>query len=116
MKYLLAKVKKGENLSHLARFAITSFLVNIGFSIDEIVDLWRSSPDFDENIARYQVEHIAGLRGSGTKYIPPSCKTLKVHGICPSGVECDEKKNPLKYYYRKLKERKGRKSNAKQKR
>ncbi|MEM4151973.1 MAG: hypothetical protein QW663_04615, partial [Nitrososphaerota archaeon] len=26
---------------------------------------------------RYQVEHIAGLRGSRIKYGPPSCQTMK---------------------------------------
>jgi len=102
MRYILNKIKKGENLPHIARFAITSFLLNAGFSVDDVIDIWRLSPDFDEDIARYQVEHIAGLRGSGTKYTPPSCKTLKVHGICTEEMQCDEEKNPIRYYFRRL--------------
>lgn len=32
----------------------------------------------------YQVEHIAGMRGSGARYIPPKCETMRTHGLCPS--------------------------------
>ncbi|MFX0198433.1 MAG: DNA primase regulatory subunit PriL, partial [Candidatus Hodarchaeota archaeon] len=49
-------------------------------------------------------EHIAGRRGSRTKYIPPRCDTLRTHGICHTSEEiCKGIRHPLAYYRRKLK-------------
>ena len=94
---------KGEHLSHVARFAITSFLLNIGVEVEEVVKLFTRIPDANERITRYQVEHIAGLRGSKTKYTPPKCETLKTHGLCVEGGRfCGRVKHPLTYYRRAL--------------
>jgi DNA primase large subunit len=62
-------------------------------------------PDFNEKIARYQVEHIAGLRGSRTRYKPPSCQTMRSLGLCvEDGRLCPKWiKNPLEF--RKPKDR-----------
>lgn len=35
------------NLAHSMRFAMTSFLLNVGMSVDEILNLFNISPDFD---------------------------------------------------------------------
>lgn len=35
--------------------------------------------DYSERMTRYQVEHIAGEKGSRTRYIPPKCDTLQAH-------------------------------------
>ena len=93
----------GRRASHMERFALTSFLVNAGMDVDEIVKLFVSVTDFDEQFTRYQVEHIAGLRGSRTRYTPPTCSTLRTHGVChnPDRI-CQGVKHPLSYYRRKL--------------
>jgi DNA primase large subunit len=92
----------GQHLSHLGRFALTTFLFNIGVSVDEIVKLFANQSDFNEKMTRYQVEHIAGSKGSKTKYKPPNCDTLRTHGLCLLRVEeCRNMKNPLVYYKRK---------------
>jgi len=97
-------IASGRPASHIGRFALTSFLVNIGMTVENVIDLFRSISDFDERMTRYQVEHIAGVRGSRTKYIPPRCDTLRTHGICPSTDEiCKKIRHPLAYYRRKLK-------------
>ncbi|KPV64580.1 MAG: DNA primase large subunit PriL [Candidatus Bathyarchaeota archaeon BA2] len=97
-------IMSGRSTSHIGRFALTSFLINIGMTVDNIIDLFRSVSDFDERMTRYQVEHIAGVRGSRTKYIPPRCGTLRTHGICLSPDEiCKKIRHPLAYYRRKLK-------------
>lgn len=98
MRELLRKQTSGENLSHSARFALASFLVSIGLSVDEILDIFRSSPDFREDIARYQVEHIAGLRGSRVKYSPYKCDNMRSLGLCR--WECEKVVHPLQYFYR----------------
>ncbi|MEM1630682.1 MAG: DNA primase large subunit PriL [Thermofilum sp.] len=98
MRELLRKQSSGENLSHSARFALASFLISIGLSVDEVLDLFRSSPDFREDIARYQVEHIAGLRGSRVKYSPYKCDNMRSLGLCR--WECEKVSHPLQYFYR----------------
>ena len=94
----------GRRASHMERFALTSFLVNIGMDIEKIIKLFISVSDFDEEFTRYQVEHIAGLRGGRTKYTPPTCLTLRTHGLCISSNDiCRFVKHPLSYYRTKVK-------------
>ncbi|MEM2614229.1 MAG: DNA primase regulatory subunit PriL, partial [Nitrososphaerota archaeon] len=101
---LYEAAQKGRHLPHIARFTLTTFLVNIGLPIENIIDLFRNSSDFNERLTRYQVEHIAGERGSRIRYKPPKCQMLKTHGLClkPS-EECQKINHPLGYYKMKLK-------------
>jgi len=104
VKALYDAISSGRHISHVGRFALTSFLINAGMTVENVVDLFRSLSDFDERMTRYQVEHIAGGRGSRTRYIPPRCDTLRTHGICPGMNEiCRRIRHPLAYYRRKLK-------------
>lgn len=99
---LLNATKAGKNIPHVGRFALAAFLLNIGKTVDEVLDIFRSSPDFNENIARYQIEHIAGLRGSRIRYSPFKCENMKSYGLCrDDGKSCKNIKHPLQYYYRK---------------
>jgi len=96
-------IRSGRHISHVGRFALTSFLINSGMTVDNVVDLFRSLSDFNERLTRYQVEHIAGGRGSRTKYVPPRCDTLRTHGVCTGMDEiCRRTRHPLSYYRRKL--------------
>jgi len=93
----------GRHISHIARFALTSFLINSGMTVENVIECFRPASDFSERMTRYQVEHIAGDRGSRTKYIPPRCDTLRTHGVCPGMDElCGKVRHPLAYYRRKL--------------
>jgi len=103
IKNVYERVLGGRPASHMGRFALTSFLLNIGMSIDDVFNFFRSVSDFNERMTRYQIEHIAGVRGSGTKYTPPNCATLCTHGICvTTEPECEKAVNPLVCYKRKL--------------
>jgi|TARA_B100001964_G_scaffold110072_1_gene123026 DNA primase large subunit len=97
VKAALDLLKKGENLPHYGRFLLTTYLVNIGESVDEIMSLYSRSPDFNERITKYQVEHIAGLKGGRVKYTCPSCRTLITHGFCFKTKECNKIRNPLQF-------------------
>ena len=102
-KHLYDEIASGHHLSHIGRFTLTSFLTNIGMTAEEVVDLYRSLSDFKERLTRYQVEHIAGGRGSRTKYIPPRCDTLRTHGVCTDMDKiCERIRHPLAYYRKKL--------------
>lgn len=103
MRSLLEQLAAGRNLAHTARFALTSFLLNINLSVEKIISIFNNSPDFDEEMTRYQIEHIAG--STGTRYTPPSCSTMLTYGNCPGGDElCRRIKHPISYYRRRLRE------------
>jgi len=103
IKNMYDSIRSGHHLSHIGRFALTSFLINVGMPTENVVNLYRSFSDFNERLTRYQVEHIAGGRGSRTKYIPPQCSTLRTHGVCTGKDEiCTGIRHPLAYYRRKL--------------
>ncbi len=91
----------GKHLSHVARFTLTAFLIHVGMSTEEITKLFTRIADADERMTRYQVEHIAGRRGSGTRYTPYRCDSLKTHGLCvDGGIHCGNVRHPLTYYKR----------------
>ncbi len=92
---------KGENLSHQERFTLATFLLNLGMDVEEVLEVFRNMPDFNEKIARYQVEHLAGLRGSRKKYSPPSCRTLLSWGLCFKDENC-KGIHPMKEYFYRL--------------
>jgi len=104
MRQLYEMAPSGRHISHTGRFALTSFLINSGMPSESIIEHFRPTSDFSEKMTRYQVEHIAGGRGSRTKYIPPRCDVLRTHGICPGTDDtCRIVRHPLAYYKRKLK-------------
>ena len=103
IKGLYDVASAGRPASHLGRFTLTSFLLSVGMSTEDVFKFFRSVSDFNERMTRYQIEHIAGTKGSGTKYTPPNCATLRTHGICLSTEpECRGAVNPLVCYKRKL--------------
>ncbi|MFA5363777.1 MAG: DNA primase large subunit PriL [Candidatus Bathyarchaeia archaeon] len=103
IKGVYDSVSAGRPASHMGRFALTSFMLSVGMTSEDVFKFFRSVSDFNERMTRYQVEHIAGGKGSGTKYTPPNCATLRTHGICVSqDDECFRAVNPLVCYKRKL--------------
>jgi DNA primase large subunit len=96
---MVALRNRVADAGHFGLFALAAYMAQKGYEVGEIVDVLRVRSDFDERIARYQVEHIAGLRGSRVKYRPPSCASMKTHGLCiEDGKHCPHNiKNPLQY-------------------
>ena len=94
----------GKHLSHTGRFTLTSFLITIGMPTEKVAEVFKTFSDYNMRLTLYQVEHIAGSKGSGTKYTPPSCSTLQTHGVCANADElCGRVHHPLNYYLRKQK-------------
>jgi DNA primase large subunit len=102
---MVALRNRVADASHFGLFALAAYMANKGYEVNEIVDVLRVRSDFDERIARYQVEHIAGQRGSRVKYRPPSCQSMKTHGLCiEDGKQCPNNiKNPIQYTNRQTK-------------
>ncbi|MGD6851576.1 MAG: hypothetical protein ACQCN6_05900 [Candidatus Bathyarchaeia archaeon] len=103
---LYADMASSHHLSHIGRFTLISFLVNIGMSGEAMNDMFKTFSDYNERLTRYQIEHIAGERGSGTKYTPPQCSVLQTHGVCRNRDDlCRRIYHPLKYYLVKQKQK-----------
>ncbi|HYY92783.1 MAG TPA: DNA primase large subunit PriL [Candidatus Dormibacteraeota bacterium] len=99
VQHLIESLSEGKNVQHMGRFALATFLLNIGTGEDEVVKMFKPATDFSERMTRYQVEHIGGRRGGRTKYTCPMCSTLKTHSVCYKPDEtCDTIRNPLSYY------------------
>jgi DNA primase large subunit len=96
---MVALRNRVADAGHFGLFALAAYMAQKGYEVREIVDVLRVRSDFDEKIARYQVEHIAGQRGSRIKYRPPSCQSMKTHGLCiEDGKYCPYNiKNPIQY-------------------
>ena len=97
VKHALEVMNKGENLPHSARLMLATYMLAIGKSIEEIIMLFHNAPDYNEKVTKYQIEHLAGLRGSGTKYSVPSCQKLLNQNLCFATKECDGITNPIQF-------------------
>ncbi|MAG21854.1 MAG: hypothetical protein CL943_00930 [Candidatus Diapherotrites archaeon] len=97
MASLYQKIISGERLPHMARFFLATFLNAIGMPQDQIISVFKKSPDFDQKIAGYQIRRIAEQN-----YALASCEKIKSYGVCTS-IEC-RIKHPLSYYKRMLRE------------
>ena len=97
IKKALEMMNRGENLPHSARLMLATYMLAIGKSVDDIVILFHNAPDYNENITKYQVEHLAGNRGSHTKYSVPSCEKLRNANLCFATEECNGITNPIQF-------------------
>jgi DNA primase large subunit len=102
MQALRNRLLAGEPVSHFGNFTLAAFMLRIGVGVDDVISMYSQRGDFDPRIARYQVEHIAGLKGSRTKYSVPRCATIQSHGLCvEEGRLCGEVKSPMQLYRRR---------------
>jgi DNA primase large subunit len=100
MKDILAAIQSGQNVPHMGRFALVAFLNSLKLDTNDILKLFSSAPDFEEEKTRYQVEHITG-NTSSTSYSPPGCEKMRTYGICPTEKMddlCKMRRHPLSYY------------------
>ena len=97
IKHAIEVLEKGENLPHSGRFMLAAFLLTRGQSVEQIAPLFKNAPDYNEKITMYQLNHLAGTWGSGTKYSCPSCEKLKTQSLCFAIPECDNIINPLQF-------------------
>jgi DNA primase large subunit len=97
IKHALDAMNRGENLPHSARLLLATYMLTIGKNVDYIVTLFRNAPDYNEKVTKYQVEHLAGNRGSKTKYSVPSCQKLQNENLCFAIDKCNGIKNPIQF-------------------
>lgn len=108
MKDILSSIQSGENVAHMGRFALVAFLSSLKLNTSEILKLFSTAPDYQEDKTRYQVEHITGA-SSSTEYKCPGCEKMRTYGICPvdkMDENCKKIHHPLIYYSNKWKQEK----------
>ncbi|MEM3849402.1 MAG: hypothetical protein QXS42_06540, partial [Zestosphaera sp.] len=93
MKKLLEDCRRGVNLPHNARVALAAYMLNVGYSVDEVVEVFKTQPDFKEKTTRYQANYIASY-DNGKPLLPYSCAKMKEMGLCVR--DCGTK-NPLNH-------------------
>jgi DNA primase large subunit len=97
IKHALEVMNRGDNLPHSARVMLATYMLAVGKPLDQIVLMFENAPDFNEKITRYQVEHLAGLKGSHTRYSVPSCDKVRNENLCFATAECDGLINPVQF-------------------
>ncbi|ABW01664.1 DNA primase large subunit [Caldivirga maquilingensis] len=101
---IINELKAGGNPSHMARFTLATYMLHRCVAegkereecVDEVLEPFTHAADYNEKITRYQVEHLAGLRGGRKFYTPPSCQELNSLGLCPTNLGCGVK-NPIQF-------------------
>jgi len=95
-KWINTIVETGE-LDHYERVSLVLYLKWVGFSPEDAINFFREyAKDFKENITRYQVEYLFGLRGSRREWLMYSCSKLRELSLC---LECGWSRNPVTYTY-----------------
>ena len=56
----LQSLAKGENLHHIERFELATYLLNQGKPIEDIVLLFKNLPDYDEQLTRHHLQYLTG--------------------------------------------------------
>lgn len=97
IKHAIEVLEKGENLPHSGRFMLATFLLSKDQTVEQIAPLFKNAPDYNEKITLYQLNHLAGGSGSGTKYSCPSCEKITSQNLCYAIPECDDIINPLQF-------------------
>lgn len=104
IQHIIDMIQKHENPTHMGRFAMVSFLHEIGMPETGIASIFQTVRDFDLSQTMYQIEHITGKQGTPA-YKCPACDTMQTNGLClgKDNSLCKKVKHPLGYYQAKHK-------------
>ncbi|HIH10446.1 MAG TPA: hypothetical protein HA254_07320 [Candidatus Diapherotrites archaeon] len=94
MAKIYSGLAAGLKVPHSARFAIATFLSSVGMSPDQIVNVFRATPNFSEATTRYHVGRIAG-KGSGDGYSAPGCDKMRSYALCVANCPVS---HPVQFY------------------
>ncbi len=89
IQVIIDKLRRGDKVSHIERWVMAVFLINRGWDLDRITNIFANQENFNERTTKYQLQHI---KSKG--YSMPSCATLKTQGVCIQNCGI---KNPLQY-------------------
>jgi hypothetical protein len=78
IEYLVARLRSGDNLPHMARLHLGAYLMLSGLTPEEASVLFVTSPDYDPRVTLYQLSYIQRRR-----YRMLCCHKAIEFGICP---------------------------------
>ncbi len=87
MKRLFKDLKEGKKLNHMEHFYLAVFLKRTGWKKEEILKVYMGRADYNEKIAKYQIDRIWD-----GKFSVASCEKMKAYNICKE--DCG-RKNPF---------------------
>jgi DNA primase large subunit len=90
---IISAMESGK-ANHNAHFVLVTFLHGLGLDENAILEVFKRSPKFKENIALYQIR-FSKERG----YTAPACDSIKSYGLCTG--ECP-KNHPISNYFTNL--------------
>ena len=105
-KRLYSDILVGKKLGHIERFNLATFLLAVGMPQERVIDLYKATPNFDENTTRYHVARLAGR--SGKQYSASSCSKLAEYGLRLPDCPCNAStkiKHPLQVYRKAFSEK-----------
>lgn len=105
IKSLLKDIQNGKHLEHMERFTVASFLINLGMTNEEILDLLEINNEFGRKETLYQLNHIReGRTTDENEYVSPSYDKIESWDIEWKKDSLEEQVNhPITYYKIKLK-------------
>lgn len=74
---ILNSLKRHENLAHHARWVIALYFIHLGYSDEDILEIFSNLPDFNPKKTLYQIQHARRK-----KYAMPNCSSLSNYGLC----------------------------------
>lgn len=80
---IIEDMKNGEHIGHQARWALGVYLVRCGMKMEDVLAIYASSPEYNENTTKYQLEYIRQK-----EYSMPSCATMDTYGIAQPTCPC----------------------------
>lgn len=94
MQNILNTILEHGKPSHMERYYFATFCFTIKMQLEDILNIFRNTSDFNENITKYQLEKIKTYAG-------PKCVTLKSMGLCYQDDFCNNINSPVGYYFKK---------------
>lgn len=80
--HILSELRSRGEMIHPGRIQLALFLLSSGFTVDEVVEIFKLANDYDEHVSRYQVEYLYRrlVEGSMKMY---GCDKMISLGLCP---------------------------------
>lgn len=97
IKHCVTSLDRGDNLPHTGRLLLATYMVGIGKEVEEIVDMFRNAPDFNEQITKQQISSIAVNHQHGQQYHVMGCAKVQMYGYCFPDEGCAHIRNPIQY-------------------
>lgn len=90
MAKILDQINKGENPNNISRVILGTYLLNRGMNVEQIVNIFTSTPDHDDRKTKYHITKLKGYKSYG-------CSKIESFGLCFRSEQCGNIKNPMHF-------------------